>query len=634
MKHLMCTFAMLVLSVMVMAQKIVEVTPIVVDLWPDGVPNSNGLTGDEYRNKNNRITNVIHSTLTVFQAPSPNGMAVIACPGGGYQHLAFEHEGTDLADWYNSQGITLAVLKYRMPNGHFECPLSDIRQAMSLMHQHAKEWGVDENKIGVQGASAGGHLAATLATGYETPAERPAFQIMFYGAITPRMGRRKVDGSSVKSTLAFQESTLEVTPDTPPAFIMVSADDHLCCDLCIDYFKALKNAGVCSSLHVYPEGAHGWGFKDAFRYKPMWTMELAFWLNELNWKLTRQKSQTKIESTHSSNPLFETDKNFFLTNEARRIGDQILIYQRCTGGWPKNINMTKPMTDDEMQKVRNDKKRRDDSTIDNNATSIQMVYLARLYQQTNDIRYKDAFRRGVEYLLSGQYDNGGWPQFWPEMHGYQTHITFNDDAMVNTLELFRQIINKKPPYSSTLIDRPLRNKLRVAFDKGVECILNTQIMVNKEPTVWCQQHDRETLKPAPARAFELPSFCSQESAAIVKLLMRLPNPDKRVKRAIHGAMKWFDTYKLTGLRVVRTGGRDGDRNVRLVTDPKAYPIWARYYDFIFCEPFVCDRDGIPRRKLEDIGVERRTGYSWYGTYATELYSIYETWANKHDAKIN
>lgn len=120
------------------AQKLMEVEPIVIELWPNGAPNDNGLTGEEYRNKNNRITNVTKPTLTVFPAPNPNGMAVIACPGGGYQHLAFEHEGIDQAAWYNAQGITFAVLKYRMPNGHFECPLSDIRQAMALMHEYAK----------------------------------------------------------------------------------------------------------------------------------------------------------------------------------------------------------------------------------------------------------------------------------------------------------------------------------------------------------------------------------------------------------------------------------------------------------------------------------------------------------------
>ena len=332
------------------------------------------------------------------------------------------------------------------------------------------------------------------------------------------------------------------------------------------------------------------------------------------------------------NVLRETNEEFFKTEEARRIGDQILVYQRCTGGWPKNIDMARRMSDEELAQVLKDKSRRNDSTIDNDATTMQMIYLARLYQQTKDARYRDAFLSAVEYLLSGQYDNGGWPQFWPDPHGYQVHITFNDDAIVNTLELFRDIMTEKTPYGGNLTDSALRQRLSKAFDKGIECILATQIMVKGKPTVWCQQHDRETFKPAPARAFELPSYCSAESEGIVRLLLSLPNPDARVKRAIHGAMKWFDTYKLTGLRCERTRSADGERNTRLVEDPQAQPIWARYYDLERCEPFVCDRDGIPRRHLEELGMERRNGYSWYNSRAAGLYPMYEAWAAKYDPK--
>ncbi len=334
----------------------------------------------------------------------------------------------------------------------------------------------------------------------------------------------------------------------------------------------------------------------------------------------------------SKNTLRETNKEFFKTEEARRIGEQLLIFQRCTGGWPKNIDMVRRMSDSELKQVMKDKSRRDDSTIDNNATTTQMIYLARLYQQTNDVRYRDAFRSAVEYLLSGQYDNGGWPQFWPVTRGYQVHITYNDDAMVNTLEILHDIMMAQPPYDGDLTDKALRKRLSKAFDKGIECILATQIIVDGHPTVWCQQHDRNTLKPAPARAFELPSFCSSESAGIVRLLMTLPKPDARVKRAIHGAMKWFDTYKLTGLRCERSITPQGERNTRLVEDPQAKPIWARYYDLKYCEPFVCDRDGLPRRRLEEIGTERRNGYSWYNSRPAELFALYKIWADKYDPK--
>ena len=139
----------------------------------------------------------------------------------------------------------------------------------------------------------------------------------------------------------------------------------------------------------------------------------------------------------------ETNPAYFKTDEARQVGDQLLLYQRVTGGWPKNIDMAQPLTDEARAQLLKDKQRRDDSTTDNDATSIQMIFLARLYQYTKDPRYQEGFRKGVEYLLSGQYENGGWPQFWPEKHGYQIHITYNDDAMVNTLILLRDIVAQK-----------------------------------------------------------------------------------------------------------------------------------------------------------------------------------------------
>ncbi len=331
------------------------------------------------------------------------------------------------------------------------------------------------------------------------------------------------------------------------------------------------------------------------------------------------------------NAMQETDPAFFKTEDALRVGDQVLTYQRVTGGWPKNIDMSRRLTDAELARVLAEKNRTDDSTIDNGATTSQMIYLARLWQATREPRFRDGFIKAVEYLASGQYENGGWPQFWPEMTGYQVHITYNDDAIVNTLELFRNIASEQEPYGNGLTDAALRERLRTAFDKGIECILATQILQDGKPSVWCQQHDRETLAPAPARAFELPSYCSAESSGIVRLLMTLPNPDARVKRAIHGAMRWFDTYKLTGLRVTR-GFDGGVMSTRLTEDPNATPIWGRFYDLKWCEPYVCDRDGIPRRRLEEIGPERRNGYSWYNSRPAALYPLYEEWAAKYDPK--
>ena len=327
----------------------------------------------------------------------------------------------------------------------------------------------------------------------------------------------------------------------------------------------------------------------------------------------------------------ETSPEFFQSEEARRIGNQLLLYQRVTGGWPKNIDMAKPLSDKEREKVLADKQKHNDSTTDNDATTQQMNFLARLYQSTKDVRYRDAFRQGVAYLLSGQYENGGWPQFWPEMRDYQIHITYNDDAMASTMMLLRDIAAQKEPYQGDLTDDQLRQQMTKAFDKGIECILNTQIVTDGELTVWCQQHDRETFLPAAARAFELPSYCTMESAMLTRLLMELPNPDERVKKAVHSAMRWFDKYKLTGYKVERTGHPgSADQNTKLVKDAEAQPMWARFYDLELCEPFVCDRDGVPRRHLEQIGAERRNGYAWYTDRPIMLYKRYQKWAKKYD----
>lgn len=331
--------------------------------------------------------------------------------------------------------------------------------------------------------------------------------------------------------------------------------------------------------------------------------------------------------------LRNSDTAFFLTEEARQIGDQLLIFQRDIGGWPKNTDMTTPLSEDDKAKILQEKKRRDDSTIDNGATTTQMIYLARLYQATKDVRYREGFIKAVEFLLSGQRSHGGWPQFWPETHGYQHHVTFNDNAMVNTMTLLRNISLQKEPYQGDITDKSIRKRAAEAFDKGVECILKCQIIVDGKHTIWCQQHDTLKFQPAQARAYELPSFCPQESASIVELLMQLPSPDKRVIRAVHGAMTWFDTYKITGYRVHRIGQiGTPECKTSLIEDPNAGPLWGRFYDMKHCEPYVCDRDGLPRRKLEEIGPERRNGYSWYGSRPADLYPQYEAWADKFDPK--
>lgn len=257
-------------------------------LWPAGAPNSNGLTGTEEDLEGGRVANVITPSITVYKADKPNGMAIIMCPGGGYARLAMNHEGHDMAPWLNAQGITYIVLKYRMPNGHYEVPLSDAEQAIRLVRQHAKEWNIRPDRIGIMGASAGGHLAASLATLYSSNETRPDFQILFYPVISMVPGvthggsRQNLLGNNPSQELE-DKYTLEkqVNAHTPQAFIMLSADDGAVPPANgIHYFEALLQHQVPATLHVYPTGGHGWGFRDAFTYKRQWTGELEKWLRE------------------------------------------------------------------------------------------------------------------------------------------------------------------------------------------------------------------------------------------------------------------------------------------------------------------------------------------------------------------
>lgn len=326
-------------------------------------------------------------------------------------------------------------------------------------------------------------------------------------------------------------------------------------------------------------------------------------------------------------PKFEDD--FFKTEEAVRIGDNVLLYQYDTGGWPKNIFMPAELSKEEIKKVKQAKKNVGESTIDNNATTTEIHYLSRLYLATGVDKYKDAAVAGIRYLLSGQYENGGWPQFWPRAEGYYTHITYNDNAMVNLLNLLREIFQKKAPY--TFVSEEVCKEARTAFDKGIECILNTQIKKEGKLTVWCAQHDEVTLLPAKARAYELPSFSGAESYGIVKLLMSLPNPSQRIIDAIEGAVAWFETSKIEGIGYQFFTNEEGKKDYRMVSCPegeKCPPLWARFYTLEDNRPFFCGRDGIMKFDVSEIEYERRTGYSWYNGNGEKLQRDYQKWKKK------
>lgn len=276
--------------VAVTAMSVNAATPKVMNLWPDGAPTNNGIAADKEENSNlDWITYVSEPTLTIYPADKPNGTALLMCPGGGYFGLSTKHEGSDMASDLNNAGVTLAVLKYRVPNGHHEIPLDDARQAMRLLRKHAGEFGINPERIGIGGASAGAHLAASLAN---HPGDKDAeanFQMLVYPVVTMREGvthqgsRENLLGKKPSKKLVdYYSNEKQVDAQTPPAFIAVAIDDDVVpMQNSMDYFNALIAKKVPVTLHVYPSGGHGWAYRPEFAYQQQWVDELLHWLVQL-----------------------------------------------------------------------------------------------------------------------------------------------------------------------------------------------------------------------------------------------------------------------------------------------------------------------------------------------------------------
>lgn len=326
----------------------------------------------------------------------------------------------------------------------------------------------------------------------------------------------------------------------------------------------------------------------------------------------------------------KVDSAWLVSDEAKKVAENVLLYQRDIGGWPKNMAMHQPLTDDQQRELLAIKSSTEDVTIDNGATYTELVFLSKIYQFCPDEKYKIAFLKGLDYLLEAQYDNGGWPQFYPLRKGYYSHITFNDDAMINVMRIMKEICSSSSYFS--INPSPETIKLTgKAFQKGIDCILKSQYRQNGVLTAWCAQHDEITLLPAKARAYELPSLSGKESAQIVLFLMSLPNPSEEIKSAIKHAVAWFEKTKISGVKEIKTYNDKGKIiDKKLVPDKNAKPIWARFMELKDNTPFFCDRDGIKRLSYDSISMERKTGYAWYTDEPEEVLKKYPKWVKKFD----
>jgi PelA/Pel-15E family pectate lyase len=351
------------------------------------------------------------------------------------------------------------------------------------------------------------------------------------------------------------------------------------------------------------------------------------WVYDYKWNPTNEKTipeiAPKIVSTKST---------------IDSVAENMLLYQRSNGGWPKHfktlaVDYKHTLTKQELVELQADFASSIDATIDNNATTREIRYLAKTYKLSTNKRYLAAAERGIDYLLKAQYSsNGGWPQFYPDFSSYRSEITYNDNAMINVLNLLQDVVEATNDLD--VIDKSFSKKCANAVQLGVACIFKTQVKQKDILTAWCAQYDATTLKPAKARAYELPSLSGQESVGILRFLMRFDNPSDEIKNAIKSGIAWLDKVKIVGysMQDINAPGTAKGKD-RVVAPLPGNIMWARFMDLETNEPFFCGRDGVKKKTLAEVEYERRNGYAWYGTSPLKLLNEeYPKWAAKWNKK--
>lgn len=318
--------------------------------------------------------------------------------------------------------------------------------------------------------------------------------------------------------------------------------------------------------------------------------------------------------------------------EITNIADNILLYQKDNGGWPKNYDVFAILTaeqKDTLVKAKNSLH----TTFDNGSTFTHIAVLANVYTATGIEKYKQAALKGLDFILASQYKNGGWPQFYPLEKNYSRYITYNDGNFTGIMELLKDISTGKPAYA--FIGQSKRAQLVAAYEKGLSCILATQINDAGKPTAWCQQYNEVTLQPAWARKFEPASICNKESADLVTFLMRLDNPSQEIIAAIQNAVEWFEASKIYNTRIktipaerLETPFRVSVTDRVVVADSTALPIWTRFYELTTHRPLFCNRDSKLVYSLAEVERERRDGYAWYTYSPQQVLDKYPAWKKK------
>lgn len=313
------------------------------------------------------------------------------------------------------------------------------------------------------------------------------------------------------------------------------------------------------------------------------------------------------------------------------LAEKMLVYQLPNGGWGKQlidksvVNYELPIDKNLLKKIQSTGN--DHATIDNNATSKEITALIKAYKITKNPDYLKSVEKGVKYLLLMQYKNGGFPQYFPNTGLYRKQITYNDNAMINALTVLYNVAERQGGFD-VITDDDIRQRSKIAVQKGIDCILKTQVLQKGTPTIWGDQYNEITLKPDKARAFEPISLATGESVNIVRFLMLQPVTPE-IEKSIKSAVKWFKENKIEGYSYNVT--KQNGKAIRVLAEDKNAIIWARFYDINTNKPLFGDRDGSVKYNYNEVSEERRNGYSWFGDGPEKLIDKdYSKWIDKNN----
>ncbi len=325
----------------------------------------------------------------------------------------------------------------------------------------------------------------------------------------------------------------------------------------------------------------------------------------------------------------------YAPEQVAQIADNLLRYQRADGGWIENQDPARIL--DGADKARLDAEaRRSGGSFDNRNIYTQLDYLATAYAITGDARYRDGSLKGLAFTLAQQVPAcGGWPHTVPATQSYHPHITLADDVTAGVLGALRKVLTDTHRYA--FVDAALRARVQAAVDRGDACLLRLQIRQGDMLAGWAGQYDAQTLAAAQGRKFELPSITGQETVGVVRYLMSIPDPSPGVMAAIDGAADWLRRVEITGWRIETFDApaeqfqhHSSAKDRRLVADPSATGLWARFYDVKDNSVVLATRDSTRVARYDDIPRERRTGYEWYGSWPKRLLAKeYPQWKAQH-----